>query len=33
MSDGQRRQDQLDEGLTEEVPPARVAKRSGLTGQ
>ncbi len=33
MSAGQGRQDHLGEGLTEEVPPARAAKRSSLTGQ
>ena len=32
-SDGQRRQDHLGEGPTEEVPPARAAKRSGPTDQ
>src|ERR1700722_13934587 len=31
--DGQRRQNHLGEGPTEEVPPARAAKRSGPTDQ
>jgi hypothetical protein len=30
---GQHRHDRLGEGLTEEVPPARAAKRSGSADQ